>query len=89
MKLLIAFSLSFLSLVSFAQDDLSFEEYNPISTLVIPGKSIKSAKFPFIDIHSHQFRMGTQDLSTLIKDMDQMNMGIMINLSGGSGERLM
>lgn len=71
-----------------AQVDLSFEEYNPKSTLVVPENKIIKAKYPFIDIHSHQYRMGTQDLSALITDMDQLNMGIMINLSGGSGNRL-
>lgn len=88
MKILFASCLSILSCAVFAQEDLTFEEYNPTSTLVVPGKEITKAKYPFIDIHSHQYRMGTQDLSALIKDMDQLNMGIMINLSGGSGERL-
>jgi predicted TIM-barrel fold metal-dependent hydrolase len=68
--------------------EMDFEEYNPTSTLVVPGKEITKAKFPFIDVHSHQFRMATQDLSELIKDMDQMNMAIMVNLSGGSGDNI-
>jgi len=68
--------------------DLTFEEYNPISTLVIPGKIIKKAKFPFIDVHGHQYRMATQDLSELIVAMDTLNEAIMVNLSGRSGENL-
>ena len=68
--------------------DLSFEEYNPKSTLVVPGKIIKKAKFPFIDIHGHQYRMPEQDLAPVISDMDALNMGIMVNLSGRSGESL-
>lgn len=68
--------------------DMGFEEYNPKSTLVVPENPIPSAKFRFIDIHSHQFRMENQDLSGLIADMDAINMGIMVNLSGGSGEGL-
>ena len=68
--------------------DMSFEEYNPVSTLKVPGKEVKSAKFPFIDVHGHQYRMPTQDLSLLIADMDKLNMGIMVNLSGGSGDRI-
>ncbi len=67
---------------------MSFEEYNPKSTLVVPQNPVKKAKFPFIDVHSHQFRMATQDLSQLIADMDKLNMGVMVNLSGGSGEGL-
>src|SRR5690606_41869987 len=38
--------------------------------------------YPFIDIHSHQARMPTQDLSALLKQMDDLNMAIMVNLSG-------
>ena len=75
------------STFSFAQE-MGFEEYNPTSTLVVEKNEVKHAKFPFIDIHSHQYRMATQDLSTLIKDMDAMNMGLMVNLSGGSGENI-
>ncbi len=87
MKILITILL-LVSVSAFAQNDISFEDYNPKSTLVVPGNSVNKAKYPFIDIHSHQSRMGSQDLSGLIKDMDKINMGIMINLSGGSGERL-
>jgi predicted TIM-barrel fold metal-dependent hydrolase len=75
------------SLLVTAQD-MSFEEYNPTSTLVVPGKVINRAKFPFIDVHGHQFRMATQELSELIVAMDTLNEAIMVNLSGRSGENL-
>lgn len=61
---------------------MSFEEYDPISTLVVPEHPTRQAKYPFIDVHSHQFRMPDQDLSELIVEMDRMNMAIMVNLSG-------
>ena len=67
---------------------MGFEEYNPTPTVVLPKNEVTKAKFPFIDVHSHQSRMATQDLSGLIADMDQMNMGIMVNLSGRSGTAL-
>ncbi len=71
-----------------SSQEMGFEEYNPTPTIVLPKNEVKKAKFPFIDVHSHQFRMATQNLSDLISDMDQMNMGIMVNLSGGNGENL-
>ncbi len=74
--------------VSVTAQDLSFEEYNPISTLVVPGKIIKKAKFPFIDVHGHQYRMPDQDLAPVIAAMDTLNMGIMVNLSGRTGDNL-
>jgi predicted TIM-barrel fold metal-dependent hydrolase len=67
---------------------MDFESYNPQSTLVVPGHEVKQAAFPFIDVHSHQRDMGSQDLSGLIADMDKLNMAVMVNLSGGSGDRL-
>jgi uncharacterized protein len=71
----------------FAQE-VSFEEYNPPSTLKVPEHPVKRSKFPFIDIHSHQWRMGQQDLNKLAAEMDQLNMGLMVNLSGGSGKTI-
>lgn len=68
--------------------DMGFEEYNPKSTLVVPVNEVKRAKFPFIDVHSHQRDMSAEALDRLVKDMDLLNQGIMVNLSGGSGERI-
>ena len=68
--------------------ELTFEEYNPTSTLVVPKHFVKRAKFPFIDVHGHQYRMPTQDLAPVVAAMDTLNMSIMVNLSGRSGEEL-
>ena len=68
--------------------DLTFEEYNPKSTLVVPGDSILKAKYPFIDVHGHQYRMPEQDLTPVVAAMDTLNMAIMVNLSGRSGADL-
>ena len=85
--LLLLFSLIILSFQMYSQD-LSFEEYNPKSTLVVPENVITKAKFPFIDVHGHQYRMPKQDLSPVVAAMDTLNMGIMVNLSGRSGKDL-
>lgn len=61
---------------------MDFETYNPTSTLVVPKHEVAQAKFPFIDVHSHQGNMPEQDLSKLIQSMDSLNMAIMVNLSG-------
>jgi predicted TIM-barrel fold metal-dependent hydrolase len=81
-------SLAFsIATMTYAQE-MSFEDYNPKSTLVVPGDSIFKAKFPFIDVHGHQYRMPTQDLTSVVADMDKLNMGIMVNLSGRTGDQL-
>ncbi len=61
---------------------LGFEEYDPVSTLKVEEHKVTRAKFPFIDVHNHQYRMDSQNLGELISEMDKLNMGIMINLSG-------
>jgi len=63
-------------------DTMSFEDYEPISTLVIPENPVQSARFPFIDVHSHQWNMPEQDLQKLARQMDSLNMAVMVNLSG-------
>jgi len=70
---------------------MNFEEYDPPSSLVVPEHTVTHAKFPFIDVHNHQFNMGSQDLNQLAKEMDRLNMAVMVNLSGrgrGSTEHL-
>ena len=63
--------------------EMSFEEYEPKSTLVVEGKPITKAKYPFIDVHNHQDNMDEKaHLDGLIGDMDKMNMVYMVNLSG-------
>lgn len=80
--------LLFLPAAASAQAKMDFENYNPPSTLVVPAHKLSSAKFPFIDVHNHQYSMPDMDLSTLIRDMDKLNMKIMVNLSGQSGDQL-
>ena len=67
---------------------IDFESYDPPSTLVVPEHPKTQAKFPFIDIHNHQWRMGEGDLSGLVAEMDSLNMQVMVNLSGRGGARL-
>ncbi len=85
------------AVVACAQQDkpldmkMDFEDYDPPSTLVVDEHHVTKAKFPFVDIHNHQFGMPTMDLGTLIKEMDKLNMAVMTNLSGrgrGSTEHL-
>ncbi|MEP6734260.1 MAG: amidohydrolase family protein [Chryseolinea sp.] len=61
---------------------MDFEDYDPPSSLVVPEHKLTKAKFPFIDVHNHQWNMSTQDLAQLTSEMDKMNMAVMVNLSG-------
>lgn len=67
---------------------MDVEEYSPISTLHVPEHKSKHAKYPFIDVHNHQWIMPVQDLEALIREMDSLHMQIMVNLSGFRGKYL-
>lgn len=61
---------------------MGFEEYNPTSTLVVPENPVMRAKFPFVDIHSHQWNVTQELIHRLVTEMDELNMATMVNLSG-------
>lgn len=89
MKSYLLISSLILSVTAFAQAPrMDFENYNPPSTLVVPEHKTIKAKFPFIDVHNHQFGMPSMDLKKLIVEMDKMNMQVMVNLSGESGNSI-
>jgi len=67
---------------------MDIEEYEPVSTLKVQEHLLTRAKFPFIDVHNHQFTMPVQNLDKLVKDMDELNMAVMVNLSGFRGKYL-
>ncbi len=85
------FSIFFAMMILFGYSQtgkMDFEKYEPVSTLIVPEHKPMKAKFPFIDVHNHQFSMPTQDIQTLLKEMDQLNMRVMVNLSGRSGKTI-
>ena len=65
-----------------------FYEYDPPSTLVVPENPVPRAKYPFVDVHNHQFQMADQDLSLVTEEMDKLNMAVMVNLSGRGFRRI-
>ena len=66
----------------------TIDEYQPKSTLVTREHRIERAKFPFIDIHSHHWNPTAEEVDRLVKEMDTINLRVMVNLSGGTGEQL-
>jgi uncharacterized protein len=81
-------SLNVLAQQSPAQQSLTFEEYEPKSTLVVPEHQTPRAKFPFVDIHSHHNNLTPAYVDKLVGEMDSINLRVLVNLSGGTGERL-
>ena len=86
--LLVVFALFFQETIA---QEMSFEQYEPESDLIVQVNPVSRARYPFIDVHNHQFNMPQQDLGELIAEMDKLNMAVMVNLSGrgrGSEEHL-
>ncbi|HSP17123.1 MAG TPA: amidohydrolase family protein [Thermoanaerobaculia bacterium] len=90
LKSTLAAALLALATASFAQEaTMSVKEYDPKSTLVVPEHPTPRSKYPFIDVHNHQEHdVDAAEAAQIVKAMDAMNMAVMINLSGGSGELL-
>jgi uncharacterized protein len=80
----VVLSILFITTGGFAQTTIGFEEYEPVSTLKVKEHKVTKARFPFIDVHNHQWEMPTQDLTALLTKMDSLNMQVMVNLSGRS-----
>ncbi len=74
--------------IQYRNNVMDVEDYEPVSTLKVPQHLLTHAKFPFIDVHNHQWIMPIQNLDNLVEEMDSLNMGVMVNLSGFRGKIL-
>ena len=85
-----AMAMAILAAAPLAAQDVTIVDYEPRNTLVVPENLLTRAKFPFVDIHGHQraTRMSPADVDRLVAEMDELNMAVMVNLSGGSGVSL-
>jgi predicted TIM-barrel fold metal-dependent hydrolase len=86
--LLVVTALVALTVVSLPAQDLGIRQYKPKSTLVVPGHPVPRAKYPVIDIHSHHFDLTPDRWAEIIREMDALNLRILVNLSGGTGDEL-
>ncbi|MGE5816379.1 MAG: amidohydrolase family protein [Acidobacteriota bacterium] len=67
----------------------NIREYKPRSTLVVAEHPTPRAKFPVIDIHSHQRTpISPEEFDRVVAAMDQNNLRLLVNLSGSYGDRL-
>jgi predicted TIM-barrel fold metal-dependent hydrolase len=68
--------------------DLSIREYKPDSTLVVPAHPVPRAKYPVVDIHSHHRTLTADTWARIVREMDGLNLQVLVNLSGGTGAAL-
>ncbi len=82
---------------------LELKDFQPRSMLAVPETKIERAKFPVIDVHTHVYMYPTvagkdsganpvqiskEQLDQIVKWMDQVNIQLMVNSTGGSGDNL-
>jgi hypothetical protein len=81
---------------------LALVDFQPRSMLVVPEHPVPRAKYPVIDVHTHvasalprervagspEIAKGFRRIEAILAWMDQINLRIMINLTGGYGDRL-
>ncbi|MBL7846287.1 MAG: amidohydrolase family protein [Cyclobacteriaceae bacterium] len=77
-----------IGLIQYRLNVMDVENYDPRSTLRVPEHKVTRSKYPFVDVHNHQFAMPVQDLDNLVREMDSLNMAVMVNLSGFRGKYL-
>ena len=67
----------------------SIVDYKPRSTLVVPQHPVPRAKYPVIDFHSHQpAPISPEEFDRIVASMDPLNLRVLVNASGVSGDRL-
>jgi len=67
----------------------TIRQYKPRSTLVVPQHPVPRAKFPVVDLHGHPPTLNGPDVVNLVgAAMDPLNIQVMVNANGTSGERL-
>jgi hypothetical protein len=66
----------------------SIVDYRPKSTLVTVEHKVPKAKFPVIDIHSHQGQLTQDSMKRLVETMDPLNLRVLTLADNVSGERL-
>jgi len=67
----------------------SIRDYKPRSTLVVSQHPVPRAKYPVIDIHSHQpAPISRQQLDSVVASMDPLNLRVLVNASGATGTSL-
>lgn len=73
-----------------ASEPPSILDYRPRNTLVVPAHKVPSAKYPVIDFHGHpSSNLGTvENLERMGRELDSLNVRLMIAADNMSGERL-
>jgi predicted TIM-barrel fold metal-dependent hydrolase len=69
-------------------DGILLKDYTPASSLIVPATSVKRARFPVIDAHSHSSMNDIRtraDVDAWVKTMDEVGIEMSVVFTGTSG----
>ncbi len=68
-------------------EELKLKDFRPKSIYRVPVTIIKKAKFPAVDMHSHDFAKTNEEVAQWVETMDDAGIEKTIILSGATGGR--
>src|SRR5688572_325756 len=71
-----------------APPDLLLKDYKPRSIFKIPQTRVEKARYPVIDVHSHDYGPTPEAVERWVRTMDEVGLEKTIILSGSTGARL-
>jgi predicted TIM-barrel fold metal-dependent hydrolase len=69
-------------------DQILLKDYQPRSIYAIPQTRVEKARYPAIDMHSHNYTRAQTDVDVWVRTMDQVGLEKTIILSGQTGTNL-
>ncbi len=68
-------------------DQLRLKDYRPHSIFKIPETRVEKARYPAIDVHSHNYARTEADIDRWVKTMDDVGLEKTVILSGNTGSK--
>src|SRR6266536_2886548 len=68
-------------------DQILLKDYQPRSIFKIPETSVEKARYPIIDVHSHDYARNDAEVDRWVRTMDEVGLERVIILSGSAGAK--
>ena len=68
-------------------DQLLLKDYHPRSIFKLPETRVDKARYPVIDVHSHNYARSDADIDHWVKTMDEVGLEKTVILSGNTGTK--
>jgi predicted TIM-barrel fold metal-dependent hydrolase len=68
-------------------EKLLLKDYRPRSIYKVPVTNIQKAKYPVIDVHSHPYAEGAEEIAQWVKNMDEVGIEKTIIMTASTGAR--